>query len=240
MDRMRYELYYWPMIPGRGEVCRLVLEEGGADYVDVARLPKSKGGGIQAITRILKAGHAFAPPVLRAGDITIAQSALICRFAGERLGLAPASEAEKLATFQLQLTIADLIDEVHEVHHPIASGLYYEDQKDAAAQRAEDFLANRMPKFLGYFERLLRANDSGWLVGDKRSYADLSLCFVLDGLAYAFPNAFAKAKRSHPKCMALARRVRELPRIAAYLGSERRLPFNEQGIFRHYPELDLP
>ena len=34
---MRYELYYWPSIQGRGEFIRLTLEEAGADYVDVAR-----------------------------------------------------------------------------------------------------------------------------------------------------------------------------------------------------------
>ena len=42
---MVYELHYWPRIQGRGEFVRLALEQAGAEYVDVARGPKSSGGG---------------------------------------------------------------------------------------------------------------------------------------------------------------------------------------------------
>lgn len=182
----------------------------------------------------------FAPPFLKAGKRLIGQTANILLFLGERHGLAPKGEAGRLWTHQLQLTLADFVGEVHDTHHPIAGSLYYEDQRAEAKRRAADFVANRLPKFFRYFERVLAANPSGptHLVGARLSYADLSLFQIVAGLRYAFPNAMARTAKRHPKVMTLAERVKVRPRIAAYLASERRLPFNEQGIFRHYAELD--
>jgi glutathione S-transferase len=242
---MRYELYYWPGIQGRGELVRLTLEEGGADWVDVARLPKAKGGGVDAIFRALRgdlgAPLPFAPPILKAGKLVIAQTSNILAFLGPRLGLVPKDEASRLAALQHQLTIADLVVEAHDTHHPIASSLYYEDQKRESKARAKIFRAERIPKFLGYFESVLEGNRRGkgkFSVGAAMSYVDLSLFQVLEGLAYAFPKAFARHTKKTPRLLALREAVRERPRIAAYLASPRRIPFNEQGIFRRYPELD--
>lgn len=237
---MRYELYYWPGIQGRGELVRLALEEAGADYVDVAR----RSAGMSAMMRLLDGSRverpSFAPPFLKAGKIMIGQTANILLFLGGRHGLAPASEAGRLWTHQLQLTIADLVQEAHDTHHPIASGLYYEDQKAEARRRAADLLANRVPKYLGYFETVLARNPAGGrhLVGRRLSYADLSLFQVVAGLRYAFPNAMRRIERKLPLAAALHDRVAARPNIAAYLASKRRLPFSEEGIFRHYPELD--
>jgi glutathione S-transferase len=238
-----YELYYWPEIPGRGEFVRLVLEEAGVPYLDVARQPPAEGGGVEAVVAFYAGGHAghpvFAPPVLKQGDFVLAQTAAICDFLGRRHGLAPADEAGAAHALELQLTIADLVGEVHDTHHPISAALYYEQQKAAAKKRAAHFGGERLPRFLGYFERVLRENGGGVLVGNALSHADLALFQALEGLAYAFPRAFASASAALPGVSALRERVRARPRIAAYLASERRLPFNEQGIFRHYPELDL-
>jgi len=237
---MRYELFYWASIQGRGEFVRLALEEAGARYVDVART----AGGEERMLALLGddalAFPPFAPPFLKAGKRLIGQTANILLFLGERHDLAPKSEAGRLWTHQLQLTLADLVVEAHDTHHPIASGLYYEDQRREAKQRAADFVANRLPKFFRYFERVLASNPSGpaHLVGGRLTYADLSLFQVVAGLKYAFPNAVARSARRYPQVMALHARVAARPRIAAYLASERRLPFNEQGIFRHYAELD--
>jgi glutathione S-transferase len=237
-----YELYYWPTIPGRGEFVRLVLEEAGAEYVDVGRRPREQGGGIEAVLAFYagrSAGHpVFAPPVLRHGELVLAQTAAICHFLGRRHGLAPRDEAGELHALELQLTIADLVDEVHDTHHPISAALYYEDQKPAAKRRAAHFVAERLPRFLGYFERVLRAGGGEALVGTQISHADLGLFQALEGLAYAFPRGFAHASEATPAVLALRERVRARPRIAAHLASERRLPFNQEGIFRHYPELD--
>jgi glutathione S-transferase len=237
-----YELYYWPTIPGRGEFVRLVLEEAGAEYVDVGRRPREQGGGIEAVLAFYagrSAGHpVFAPPVLRHGELVLAQTAAICHFLGRRHGLAPRDEAGELHALELQLTIADLVDEVHDTHHPISAALYYEDQKPGALQRASHFTRERLPRFLGYFERVLDRNGGGALVGTRTSHADLSLFQALEGLDYAFPRAFAKASKASPRVLALRERVRARPRIAAYLASERRMPFNQEGIFRRYPELD--
>ncbi len=239
---MRYELYYWPEIQGRGEFVRLALEDAGADYVDVARLPKR--GGISALMRFLESRSVehppFAPPFLKAGDLVIAQTANILLFLGPRLGLVPTSEASQLWAHQLQLTIADWVAEVHDAHHPISGGLYYEEQKREAKRRAADFRAERLPKFLDYFEQVLKRNGkgTGYLLGKTVSYVDLSMFQMIAGLRYAFPRAMAKLEPKHPRLVALHDRVSARPRIAAYLSSPRRLPFNQQDIFRHYADLD--
>jgi len=241
---MKYELFYWPHIQGRGEYVRLALEEGAADYVDVARLPEGEGGGRAAVSRMLEEATdgrtPFAPPILRAGKLLISQTANILLYLGPRLGLVPKAEAARLWAHQLQLTISDLVVEAHDTHHPIAKSLYYEDQKAEALRRSGDFRALRLPKFLGYFERVLKANPAGdgCLVGKSLSYVDLSMFQVMSGLAYAFPRAMARVQSGCPRLAALHQSVQERPRIAAYLRSGRRLPFNDHGIFRRYPELD--
>ena len=235
---MRYELYYWPSIQGRGEFVRLSLEHGGAEYADIARRPK----GTRALMRHLE-GTAlkrppFAPPILKAGELLISQTANILLYLGPRLHLAPKSEAGRLWVHQLQLTIADWLAEVHDTHHPMGSGLYYEEQKREAKRRAADFKDARLPKFMNYFEQVLARNRGGFLLGKTVSYADLSLFQMIAGLRYVFPRAMALRERKCPRLIALHSRVEARPRIAKYLASERRLPFNRQGIFRHYPELD--
>jgi glutathione S-transferase len=238
---MRFELYYWPGIQGRGEFVRLALEDAGADYVDIARRPDQGGAAVAGLLADASlAAPPFAPPVLKAGDLLIAQTANILAYLGSRLGLAPSDEAGRLWTNQLQLTIADFVDEIHDMHHPIGSGLYYEDQKPEAARRADEFRRQRLPKYLGYFERVLAQNPRGdrHLAGAATSYADLSLFQVVAGLRHALPKAMAANEAKHPRIVALHDRVAARPGIAAYLASERRIPFNNQGLFRHYPELD--
>ena len=238
---MRYELCYWAAIQGRGEFVRLALEEAGAAYVDIARTE----GGEERMLALLDddelACPPFAPPFLKAGNRLIGQTANILLFLGERHGLAPKRDAGRLWTHQLQLTLGDFVDEVHDVHHPIAASLYYDDQRREAKRRAADFVANRLPKFFGYFERVLASNPSGpaHLVGARVTYADLSLFQAVAGMHYAFPNAMARIAPQCPQVSALHARVAARPRIAAYLASTRRLLFNQQGIFRHYAELDL-
>lgn len=227
---LRYQLYYWPEIQGRGEFIRLALEDAGADYVDVLR-----GSGGFSLPK-----GVFALPCLAAGRTMVSHTAAILHFLGPRLDLAPKDEAGRLRVHQLQLTIADWLVEVHDVHHPIGSGLYYEQQKPEAKRRAADFLANRLPKYLDYFERVLRGQSGPYLLGRTRSYADLSLFQMVAGLRYAFPVAFGRLEKRHPRVVGVHDRVAARPRLAAYLASPRRIPFNLQGIFRHYPELDQP
>jgi glutathione S-transferase len=237
---MAYELYYWPTIQGRGEFVRLALEEAGAPYVDVAR---RRGQGVSALLALLDGEDArapFAPPFLKHDELLIGQTAAILLYLGARHGLAPRDAAGRLWTHQLQLTIADLVNEAHETHHPVSVDLYYEDQKPEAARRAKHFRESRIPKFLAWFEQVLQRNAKGprHLVGAKLTYADLSLFQVVEGLRYAFPIATKRATADCPAVLALHDAVAERPRIAAYLKSKRRIPFNEDGIFRRYPELD--
>jgi glutathione S-transferase len=239
---MTYELFYWPGLPGRGEVVRLALEDAAVDYIDYARLPEEKGGGVTGIMRILgeEAGGrpSFAVPVLRDGSLVIGQTPAILQYLGDRLGLAPREPSDRLWCHQIQLTLGDFMDEIHDTHHPLGSALYYADQKPEALKRSQVFREQRMPKFLGWLERVAAASGAPWLVGDRVGYADLTLFQCVEGLKYAFPKAASRALAETPAVVALSARVAERPNIAAYLASDRRLPFNEDGLFRHYPELD--
>jgi len=238
---VRYELYYWPGIQGRGEFVRLVLEAAGADYRDVARLV-GPGLGVDALLRLMNGDDRppYAPPFLKAGKLVIAQAANILQYLGPRLGLGPESEAGRLWAHQLQLTVTDFVSEIHDTHHPISSAMYYEEQKRESRDRARHFLGERLPKYLGYFERIIEINKSGrgYILGRGMTYVDLSMFQVVAGLRYAYPKSMARCKRDYPRLIALHDKVAAATNVASYLASERRIPFNESGVFRHYPELD--
>jgi glutathione S-transferase len=242
---MIYELYYWPGVQGRGEFIRLALEEGGANYVDVVLLPEKKGGGVPAMMRLLEGEHIerppFAPPFLKAGRHLIAQTANILLFLGNRLDLAPRDAAGRLWAHQLQLTISDFVLEIFHTHHPLGDGYSYEEQKSSAKRRTKDFLSVRLPKFLGYFERVQERNPASdrWMVGARLSYVDLSMAQVVAGLRYAFPAASRKELKACPRLRRLHDQVFARSRIKHYLASGRRCAFNTEDLFRRYPELDL-
>ena len=238
------ELYYWPGIQGRGEFVRLLLEDAGGAYVDVAR---EQEDGLLAMMRFLEGQEAgplpFAPPFVKVGTAVVSQTANILAFLASRLGLVPPEETVRAEVHQIQLTLADFVGEVHDTHHPIAGSLYYEDQQGAAKRRARDFVQERMPKYLGWLEKILTRNGKSageWLVGTDRTYVDLSAFQIVEGLRHAFPNAMQRLEPTILLVAALHDRIAKRPRIAAYLASERRQPFNQMGIFRHYPELDAP
>ena len=237
---MEYQLYYWPSIQGRGEFVRLALEDAGVPYADVAR---GEGGMQKLLAALEEAVHpSFAPPFLKLGEMTIGQTANILLYLGSRHGLAPRREEGRLWAHQLQLTIADLVNEVHDTHHPVGVSLYYEDQKKEAKRRSTEFIANRLPKFFGYFERILAqpGRRGSFLLGARVSYVDLSMFQLIEGLRYAFPNAMARIEADCPALHKLHGRVAGRGNIERYLASPRRIPFNQEGIFRHYPELDEP
>lgn len=239
---MRYELYYWPSNQGRGEFVRLALEETAADYIDVGRLLEADGYGVPAILKLLNAPELktppFAPPFLKAGDVIIGHTANILMYLGAHHGLAPAEEAGRLWAHQLQLSVTDFAKEIHDTHHPVGAAFYYEEQKAEAKRYTENFLKLRVPKFTTYFETVLARNAGRHMVGTALSYVDLSMFQLVAGLRYAFPRAMARLEPNLPRLVALYDAVAARPRIAAYLASPRRMPFDEKGVFRHYPELD--
>ncbi|MBB3871314.1 MAG: glutathione S-transferase [Brevundimonas sp.] len=234
---MAYELYYWPTIQGRGEFVRLALEAAGADYVDISRQDDGK-----AMMKLMETATtpAFAPPFLRLGDRTIGQVAAILAWLGPQLGISPNGDSDRAWLNQIQLTFADLVAEAHDTHHPVDLMAYYDEQKSEAARRSKVFREQRIGKFLRWAEQVLIANPYGpdWLVGERLTYADLSLFQVVEGLGYAFPKATEAVLNTTPHIVAVRDRVAALPRVSAYLKSDRRIPFNEDGIFRRYPELD--
>ena len=235
---MKYELYYWPSIQGRGEYVRLALEDAGTNYADVARSDR----GMAAMTKMMEARSGtppFAPPFLKAGQLVIGQTANILLYLGSRHGLAPKAEAGRLWVHQLQLTVADLVLEVHDTHHPLGPSLYYEDQRAPAKKRTDEFWKQRVPKYLGYFERLLKNNGGSYLTGRRLTYADLSLFQIVEGLRYAFPKRMKAFERRIPGLVDLHDRVAIRPNIKPYLASDRRIAFNEDGIFRRYKALDV-
>jgi glutathione S-transferase len=241
---MPYELYYWPEIQGRGEFVRLALEDSGAAYIDVARGSESDGHGVPAMLAFMNGqgtSHIpFAPPFLRDGDVVIGQTAAILLYLGGRIGLSPIDEAGRLWAHQIQLTVTDIVQEVYNSHHPIDEDLWFHEQKAEAIHRASVFRKDRMPKFLGWFERVLAANPAGdgHLVCSSVTYADLSLFQLIEGLRFAFPIAAKRELAKLPRVTALYAAVARRPRLKAYLDSDRRVPFCETGIFRRYPELD--
>src|SRR6202790_5192803 len=235
---MRYELYYWPGIQGRGEYVRLPREDAGPDYVDVARSER----GMAAMMRMMQARSGtppFAPPFLKAGKLVIGQTANILLYLGSRHGLAPKAEAARLWVHQLQLTVADFVVEIHDTHHPIGVSLYYEEQRAPAKKRSGEFWKQRVPKYLGYFEGILNGNGGFYLTGRRATYADLSLFQIVEGLRYAFPKRMKAFERGIPGLIGLHDRVASRPNIKSYLSSDRRIAFNEDGIFRRYKALDL-
>jgi glutathione S-transferase len=234
---MRYQLYYWPGIQGRGEYVRLALEDAGADYDDVAR----GAGGMAAMTKMMDAGGTppFAPPFLKAGRLVIGQTANILLYLGARHGLAPKAEAGRLWVHQLQLTITDFVAEIHDTHHPLGPSLYYEDQRGPAKKRTDEFWNERVPKYLGYFERLLDDSGGSYVTGRRVTYVDLSLFQIVEGLRYAFPKRMKQFESEIPRLVELHGRVATRPNIKAYLESDRRIAFNEDGIFRCYKALDI-
>lgn len=233
---MRYELYYWPEIQGRGEFIRLALEDARADYIDVART----GAGVGAMMKLMEGNGTppFAPPFLKSGKLLIGQTANVLFYLGSRHGLAPKTESGKLWLHQLQLTITDLVLEIHDTHHPLGPSLYYEDQRAPAKRRTEEFWSERVPKYLGYFEEVLTDNGGITIAGRRVSYVDLSLFQIVEGLRYAFPRRMKTFEAQIPKLVKLRDRIAARPNVKAYLESDRRIPFNESGIFRHYRELD--
>jgi glutathione S-transferase len=235
---MRYLLYYWPTVQGRGEFVRLALEAAGADYVDVAR----RKGGEAAMMKIIEDRRSkrppFAPPFLKVGNLVIAQTANVLYYLGPRLKLAPGDLASRLWIHQLQLTVTDMVVEIHDTHHPITSWLYYEEQRPAAKRRSQDFWRYRVPKFLGYFERVLHRNGGNYLVGGRMTYIDLSLFQIVEGLRYAFPKRMKRFERKIPGLVALHDRVAKKPRVKAYMTSKRRIAFSQWGIYRYFKELD--
>jgi glutathione S-transferase len=239
---MRYELYYWPHIQGRGEYVRLALEEGGADYVDVARLPESEGGGRPAVARLLQdpsnARPPFAPPLLKAGKLIVSHTANVLQYLGPRLGLIPKAEAQRVYAHGLQLTITDFVREAHDVHHPIANSLYYEDQKTESLRRSGHFRTERLTKFLNYFETVIARGGGKYMLGKSLSYVDLSVFQAMASLHYAFPQTMAGMQAKIPRLNVLHDLVAARPRIAKYIASPARLPFSTHDLMRHYPELD--
>ena len=238
-------LYYWPDIQGRGEFVRLALEQANVAYVDVAR-SSPKRSDVDPIIDILENGFAkkpnFAPPIIKDGNLVISQTAAILQHLGPKLNLVGKTYEERLFAQQLQLTLCDFLTEIHDTHHPIGSELYYEEQIQEAKRKTRHFLSFRLPKYLNYFELTLSNNPyhSGWLIGESLSYPDLSIFQIFEGLHYSFPQTIDPLlKSTYPWCAQLRSKVSQQNNISAYLKSNRRIDFNEMGIFRSYPELDF-
>ena len=231
---MTLQLWYWPDIPGRGEFIRVALEAAEVEYADMAR---EKGAEALLEDMASRSGIApLAPPYIIDGDLCLGQTAHILAVLADRYGFGAGELATDLQLIQLQLDVSDIVAEVHAVHHPISGALYYRDQMDAAYEAAQHFRETRIPKYLDHFEQALAVNCGPCVLGDHWTHVDTSLFQLLEGLDYMFPSRMAEL--DYPRLALCREAVMEIDGIDAYLGSERRLAFNEDGLFRHYPELD--
>jgi glutathione S-transferase len=234
-----HRLYYWPNLQGRGEFVRLVLEAAGVPYEDVARVHPDGAREVMAFMTADREGQLpFAPPVLVVGEHVLAQMPVIVRYLGEAHGLAGTDPIANAHVQQLVLTWCDVVDEVHAVHHPVSTAWFYEQQRDEAIVAARLFRDERLVRWLQWGERTLQRHGGDWLAGSRMTVADLAAFQVVTGLRHMFPVAMGRTRGRHPGLMALVDRVAAVPRVAAYLESDRRIPFNLDGIFRAYPELD--
>jgi len=229
-----YQLWYWPNIPGRGEFVRLALEAAEIDYEDMAREK-----GAEALVEDLQSRSGIkplAPPYLVDGDLCIGQTANILAILADRHDFGAGELETDLQLIQLQLDVTDIVAEVHNVHHPVSGNLYYHDQMDAAYEAAQNFRDTRIPHFLDHFEGALEENGGPYMLGDSWTHIDTSLFQLMEGLDYMFPSRMRSL--DYPRLELCRQAVMEIDGIEQYLASDRRLPFNEDGIFRHYPELD--
>ncbi|MCV0384391.1 MAG: glutathione S-transferase [Erythrobacter sp.] len=242
MSGAAYDLWYWPSIQGRGEFVRVFMEAAGLSYRDRARETDA-----QALVEDMEARAEggdfapYAPPYLveRETDFAIAQVAHIVSWLTGHHDLGSGDEQTDLHLIQLQLTITDIVAEAHDTHHPVAGSLYYDDQKDAAARAAKAFREERMPKYFDHFEQALEVREGGpFVLGERWSHVDTSLFQLVEGLRYAFPQRMKALEGDYPALVACRDAVADIEGVAAYCDSDRRLAFNEDGIFRHYPELD--
>jgi glutathione S-transferase len=231
---MSYQLWYWPSIPGRGEFVRLALEAAEIDYEDMAR--EHGAEGLMEDLQSRRGIRPFAPPYLVDGDLCIGQTAHILAFLADRHDFGAGELETDLSLIQLQLDISDIVAEVHNVHHPVAAALYYQDQMDSAYEAAQHFRDERLPKYLDHFEMALAGEGGPCVLGDRWTHVDTSLFQLMEGLDYMFPNRMREL--DYPRLELCRQAVMEIDGIEHYLASDERLPFNEDGIFRHYPELD--
>lgn len=234
-----YTLYYWPSIPGRGEFVRLVLEALGAPYRDVAREESVEEGSALVQKMRQQAPFArrhFAPPLLEGDGVVLSQTPVICSWLGERHGLIPDGEQARVEGRVWQATIADIVNEVHALHHPIATSLYFEDQREEARRATREFCEERLDTWLEHLEGGI-SEEGPFLFGATLSHVDCALFQLVRGLRYALPGPMQARHTNIPRLSALCEAVAAQDRIARYLESARCIPFNEDGIFRHYPEL---
>jgi glutathione S-transferase len=231
---MSYQLWYWPSIPGRGEFVRLALEAAEIEYEDMAR----EQGAEALIADLQGRGgiRPFAPPYLVDGELCIGQTAHILAFLADRHDFGAGELEVDLQLIQLQLDITDIVAEVHNVHHPVAAALYYQDQMDAAYEAARHYRDQRLPKYLDHFEAALEENGGPCVLGDRWTHVDTSLFQLMEGLDYMFPNRMREL--DYPRLELCRQAMMEIAGVEQYLASDRRLSFNEDGIFRFYPELD--
>lgn len=237
-----YDLWYWPSIQGRGEFVRLFMAAAGIEWRDRARDEGAEALVADMEQRAEQGFAPYAPPYVVAKDdgdeLAIAQVAHILAWLTDRHDIGSGDMATDLHLIQLQLTITDIVAEVHDVHHPIASGLYYDDQKEAASRAAKAFREERIPKYFDHFEQALGVNDGPFMRGERWSQVDTSLFQLVEGLRYAFPKRMEAVESDHPRIVSCRDAVADIGGVAGYLASDRRIAFNEDGIFRHYSELD--
>ena len=178
----------WDGVPGRAECIRLLFEYTGTPYEELkdnsTLMTRIVDPEIVGIPPNLWPPVLELPNGKWLGQTGVIMNYLSPKLglAGYAKDDTDLDEDEKVflsaKTSQLVFTALDLLVEVsavdsrrpvhglcimscsqaHNVHHPVSTNLYYEDQKAEALRAAEQFRASRLPKYMQHFQSVLETN----------------------------------------------------------------------------------
>ncbi|CAL8110921.1 unnamed protein product [Orchesella dallaii] len=149
-------------------------------------------------------------PVLEVDGQKISQSRAIFRFLGRRLGLAPTDE--------LQLAKCDeYIDAIIDLR---TEGKTFNREQDPQkkTELRDKFLAETYFQYMRKFKDILKKNGTGFLVGNKLSYADIFIAYTVEQVS-SWIDVQDWREESYKEVKAHSKMVMSLPGIKEWVES---------------------
>ncbi|CAG2239709.1 glutathione S-transferase-like isoform X1 [Mytilus edulis] len=225
-----WELFYHHFLIGRSAYIRLIFEELGIPYKDMIKSKEDIMKYFYSKDKLAGFPVLF-PPVIRKGDFQLGQTSVICKYLGEKYGLVPDNEQDKWRADMINTELHDYLAQGRLAFHGINPTASYFTQVEETKPYIERFAAERIPKYLSYFESVLKYNNGGkgFLFGDKLTYVDLTLFWVLKATEASYPDAW-KSADCCPLLKLFRDRIERRPNIAAYLNSDRFVPLENNSM----------